>query len=481
MRIYEAEKFLGLENRIKDSKAVIAAKVKIPTDKRIQDFTNLSDLIDSLNKSNAQNISSVKDLLGMDQPDLSLIIAVLVSAGWNLNDDIFLPAELWRARHTPKHKPMNDGHNANIILGHIVESRAVDKDGKEILVEDESELPDEFDLEVAGVLYSALPELSDKINAIIEKAQDGSMFVSMEVWFTDFGYGIIDTDGSTKILERNEKTAFLTQHLKVFGGNGEIEGKKIGRVLKNMVFAGQGFTEKPANRESVIRTAASEIIGHNSQNVGGGVKNVDMDELKENSEKMGAKIKELEIAVAGKNQEIEDLKNKVAKLNDDNRSIKIESEKVLKEFEGLKESSGTITEERNALKQTVADLEKEKQNMFNELEEIRTTEIAKERLAKLAQVKKVIENEKEALAELKAMSQETFEIVLKYASGADNQVSEDGNAVDAATAELDNLKDGKDDPDMNINDDGNKEKEQDLIVATAQCLFNREEDKNDED
>ena len=75
----------------------------------------------------------------------------------------------------------------------------------------------------------------------------------MECFFSGFDYGLMNkTNGSFQILPRNEETSFLTKHLRSYGGFGEYEDHKIGRVLKNITFSGKGFVDKPANPESII-------------------------------------------------------------------------------------------------------------------------------------------------------------------------------------------------------------------------------------
>ena len=55
-----------------------------------------------------------------DQIDLYYIKSVLVSTGWNKNDDVFDPRELWQARNTPEDKPFNFMHDEKDIIGHIL-------------------------------------------------------------------------------------------------------------------------------------------------------------------------------------------------------------------------------------------------------------------------------------------------------------------------------------------------------------------------
>ena len=75
----------------------------------------------------------------------------------------------------------------------------------------------------------------------------------MECFFTGFDYGLIDQKtGDYKVLSRNNDTAYLSKHLRAYGGTGEHEGYKIGRVLRNITFSGKGFVDRPANPDSII-------------------------------------------------------------------------------------------------------------------------------------------------------------------------------------------------------------------------------------
>ena len=69
----------------------------------------------------------------------------------------------------------------------------------------------------------------------------------MECYFKAFDYGLIDkTTGNYKVLARNDDTSYLTRHLRAYGGTGEHDNYKIGRVLRNITFSGKGFVDKPA-------------------------------------------------------------------------------------------------------------------------------------------------------------------------------------------------------------------------------------------
>ena len=90
----------------------------------------------------------------------------------------------------------------------------------------------------------------------------------MECFFKGFDYGILNASTNEyKILARNEETAHLTKFLKAYGGIGQHEDYKIGRVLRNITFTGKGFVDKPANVDSIIFTnhLVSEVTASNKQ------------------------------------------------------------------------------------------------------------------------------------------------------------------------------------------------------------------------
>lgn len=492
---YKAEKDAGIDLTNQRCASVIG-RVQLGENAKIFDEMSAADLMKQL-----AVVQTVEQLLGENQPDLALIVAIMVSTGWNSNDDIFTPAEVWKARNSPLHKPMNNQHDANQILGHIVKSRAVDKFGNEIELGDGETPPAEFDIEVAGVLYKAFPELADKINEIIAKAKIGKMFVSMEALFPDFGYGIIDpVTGSTKLVERTEATAFLTKYLRVYKGSGEYQGYKIGRVLKDIVFGAQAFTENPANPESVIKVAANQVAASRvfenaelSEISRGGVEGMEK-ELKELQEKLNTalaslKSKETELAEANKTlaelQE-KDLETQVANLTANVEELTI---KIAEASEKVEVIEGEKVELQKAIDEATERATKSEA----ELTEIRKNEVARDRLGKLSKVKKV-EDEEVALAELRDMTDETFEAVLKYAG--ETKTTENNNLEGKTEAEIEAAKkkeeeeeaeqarmvlaNAKVDKDVEFNANENAaESETEQYLAMAHKLCGQETEKQD--
>ena len=190
-----------------------------------------------------------------EQPDLYYLNSVLVSAGWNKNDDVFSTRALWGARNTPKEKPFNFMHDDMDIIGHMTDAKVVTQDGK-TLSDDTSEddLPEKLDIITSAVIYKTWGdiEMRMRISDLIEEIDEGQWAVSMECVFADFDYAVVTPEGEDKVLARDDQSSFLTKHLRAYGGTGEYEGYKLGRLLKGFFFSGKGLVEKPANPRSII-------------------------------------------------------------------------------------------------------------------------------------------------------------------------------------------------------------------------------------
>jgi hypothetical protein len=187
-----------------------------------------------------------------DQFDLYYIKSILVSTGWNKNDDVFDPKELWGARNTPEDKPFNFMHDEKDIIGHITANEVVDFDGN--LLQEDNDIPDRFNILTSAVIYTEWSDVEqrERMHNIVAEIEGGKWFVSMECLFPDFDYALAKENGETKVVKRNEASAFLTKHLRSYGGDGIYEDYKVGRLLRNLSFSGKGLVSKPANPRSVI-------------------------------------------------------------------------------------------------------------------------------------------------------------------------------------------------------------------------------------
>ncbi len=183
------------------------------------------------------------------QVDLLHIEAVLVTEGINENDDAFTHAELKRALSSPILKPMNWQHKDDNILGVMYAVEARDMNGKVL-----AEIGDEpVELVVQGAVWHHLPHIKVTAEEIVKRIEKSNLFVSMECWFDDYNYGFYTSAGEFyDLVERNDETAFLDKCLKVCGGTGQYNGKRIGRALSGINFGGVAFVDRPANKRSLI-------------------------------------------------------------------------------------------------------------------------------------------------------------------------------------------------------------------------------------
>lgn len=240
MQIFEKEISDGLESAIKATASISYASHVEPS------------------TANNHNIKHIKSLASLSDSDLYYVQSILVSSTWNKNDDIFDASEIWLARHTPEDKPTNLEHDEHLIIGHITANWPITDDG--VLIDENTpmeNLPEKFHILTGSVIYKAFSSLvlKDRADKLIAEIESGNKYVSMECYFKGFDYGLQNKEtGNYKILARNEETAFLTKHLRSYGGMGEHDGYRIGRVLRGITFSGKGFVDKPANPDSVIFT-----------------------------------------------------------------------------------------------------------------------------------------------------------------------------------------------------------------------------------
>lgn len=237
MKIYQTEILDGLEQALASSNTIAycsQAESYTPSEHDIK-------------------IAKALDNGNSDQIDLFYMRSILVSTGWNKNDDVFDPQELWVARRTPEDKPFNFMHNEKDIIGHITGNTIVDFNGDEIN-DDLQETPSEFNILTTSVIYTAWSdkEQKERMDKIVSEIEQGKWFVSMECLFPDFDYALIGEDGQSRVIKRAEASAFLTKHLRAYGGTGKYENFKVGRLLRNLAFSGKGLVSKPANPRSII-------------------------------------------------------------------------------------------------------------------------------------------------------------------------------------------------------------------------------------
>ena len=248
IQVFQTEKDAGLEPFI-EANASIAYEAPALLYQECNE-----DISCSLNAS--KNIKELPFVIAAkNDPDIHHVYSILVSTSWNKNDDVFDKDEVWASKDTPKYKPTNLEHDEKQIVGGIIDNWAVD-DNFNLIDEnlDTKELPDRYHILVSSVIYKQWqdPEYRNRVLDLIEKIEAGNKYVSMECVFRGFDYAVVDPNGKNHIISRNDETAFLTQHLRSYGGTGSYQEHQVGRLLRNITFSGKGFVDKPANPESII-------------------------------------------------------------------------------------------------------------------------------------------------------------------------------------------------------------------------------------
>jgi len=207
-----------------------------------------------LEKSETPSAETVKAIAAFQEGrnfDLYYLQSILASVGNNKNDEWFLPEEIWAARHTPVHKQLNYMHDEKNIIGVITDSIVLNSNGEYII--DDSAVPYIKDIATQAVIWTHWDDkkVEQKIAKIIASIEEKKLFVSMEALFRKFDYMIVKGEVQT-LIPRVEQTAFLTKHLRYYGGSGEFDGGRLYRVPREFTFSGKGIVTDPANPRSII-------------------------------------------------------------------------------------------------------------------------------------------------------------------------------------------------------------------------------------
>lgn len=375
MQIYPAEIAAGLSEQLKADTSLSYISPVISLSESSVKASLDADLAFFLQKQSEKAVSSELD------SDLYSCRSILVTCGWNKNDDVFLPEEIWMSRHTPIHKPDNIGHAEAEIVGHMISLYVMDNEGN--VIPDNTplgNLPDIFHIVTNSVIYKNWTDekLITRTNELIADIESGEMFVSCEALFRGFNYALIGPDGEHHLLARNEETSFLTKHLRRYKGTGEYEGYKVGRALSNITFSGKGYVKKPANPDSIILLPDSKNFAKAEfvKNLGvltscreKSKSNLEIDmsseintkleeqlvaankEIKELNDKLAkADVAKLQASIADLTKSGEDSVKKCTELSAELTTVRASVEKLTKENESLASDNETLKKESEAVK-----------------------------------------------------------------------------------------------------------------------------------
>ena len=432
MIIYSQETDDGLADKISASTTISYASIVEPSEVE-------------------QNQIKTKTLAAVDDADLYYVQSILVSSSWNRNDDVFDRAEVWAARKTPEDKPTNLEHDENTIIGHITSNWPIDNEGK-VIAEDigVDELPEKFHIVTGSVIYKAYssPELKERAEKLIAEIENGTKYVSMECYFKGFDYGLTDkVTGNYKVLARNDSTAYLTKYLKAYGGHGEHDNYKIGRVLRSITFSGKGFVNKPANPDSIIfnKRLIEDLLDKKNDNLlkSGVIENkptINTDTeniaMSENIEKQVAEINDkLDSVSVNCADQVAEAKATASELQQTNQTLEAtmkEKEELLEaKSEELESLATKVEEEKAEMKEkALKDKEEAEKKAKSELEEVVASKTELEEALKAAQTS--LEEANEVIAGYK-MKEEEMAKKEKMESRKANLV-EAGLEDDAASA-----------------------------------------------
>ena len=377
--------------------------------------------------------AQLEKLLAMsnpDQIDLYYLESVLVSTGWNKNDDVFQPEPTWAARSTPEDKQFNFMHNENDIIGHITGSYILDKEGNRVEA-DSKEFPQQFDIVSQAVIYNSWtdPENRARMEQIIAEIEEGKWFVSMECLFAGFDYALLDPDGAGKVLARDEDSAFLTKHLRCYGGTGEYEGFKVGRALRNIAFSGKGLVAKPANPRSVILNSSKAFYVNDDDSTN----KFSIGDIRMSDNLLEKQVADLREELATAKQENEAIKAKIEEAKDKEFAATVEAfeadvqtkdEAIAKLEESIAAFNARIAE----LEEALALSEEDKNKAMDKMEEMKKKEKEEKRKATLVEAGISEEDVEESLASFEALDDEAFEAVIALMEKKDKKDKKDKEA-----------------------------------------------------
>ena len=247
----------------------------------------------------------------------------------------------------------------------------------------------------------------------------------MECLFNQFDYGVITPSGDEKIIARAEDTAFLTKHLRAYGGSGTYQGHKLGRLLRGFTFSGKGLVTQPANVDkdgdelSIIFNATNKFSGVQASIQETGMSDV----LKEQIADLKAELKTAEAGIksarasadsqkTAKNEifakftelEKKDTTEAIAKVEADNVALASELADAKADSEAKDATIATLKESKEAADTVVAELTaKTEAAELDTLKASRLAELAKagvEDAKALELVEKFIKSDEEVFAEL---------------------------------------------------------------------------------
>ena len=413
IKIYEQEIQDGLEEAIASNSTIAYCSEIL----NFTDTISISDLGGDEAKAKADNLFE-SAAQNNDQIDLYYLSSVLVSSGWNKNDDVFDSQEMWQARSTPEDKQFNFMHNEKDIIGHITGNYVVDFEGNRLDSKAdwiEAGSPKDFNIITNAVLYTSWSDqdLRGRMAKIVQEIEEGDKwFVSMECMFPNFDYALQNSQGETKVVRREEASAFLTKHLRAYGGTGKYEDYTVGRLLRNISFSGKGLVSKPANPRSVILRNESNLTETESKlvTISSQKENEMSDVLQKQVDELKVELSEARATNETMKQEMEEKKAEAMKLQLESfeATISDKDEAIASLETQFNETSAKVKE----LEEALAAVEVAKEEAVAQIEEIKKAAALEKRTLALTEAGLEDEELNDAIAKFESLDDETFDFVV---------------------------------------------------------------------
>lgn len=211
----------------------------------------------------AASLAAVAEALSLPeekdrQPDLQYLTAIFVSSGMNKNGAVFLGSELVKARKTINDKAVDLEHDERSVIGQITGSAFLRRDRSVIDAETAAGTmkPEEMDELEMDIGISAIIHKS-RFPDIAEEIIDGQWMVSMEAYYRDFDIKVGEMIIPREQAEEMGYDKLVGSVVQVKDGEKELGFHLVGRVLRDILFAGVGLVKNPANPRSIIMEAAA--------------------------------------------------------------------------------------------------------------------------------------------------------------------------------------------------------------------------------
>jgi hypothetical protein len=206
--------------------------------------------------ANVQELSKLLPAIDVNRNfDLLPVAAnAYVSARVNKNDDIIDNESSLAIYQGFINKYINLNHDRKRVVGTILTSQFTEFGSDKLLTEDDiKKTKGPVNVAVGGIVWKVV---SENLAAMLEESNDPtsdkflSISLSFEVGFDEFD--IVLFEGNEKNLENGEiitdtdKKNKIIPSLRAMNGSGKYEGKRVARLVKNVIPLGVGFVLSPA-------------------------------------------------------------------------------------------------------------------------------------------------------------------------------------------------------------------------------------------